>query len=105
MASITEKYTAHLFLYIMPDNYIICRINGNVFISIFSMLSRIICCSLIFFSKFEEGYNYIIFSVMTLLSLSSFVMYLVFYKEIRIKAINRILTNNPTDEIKIATEV
>ena len=105
IASITEKYTAHLFLYIMPENYIICRINGNVFISIFSMISRIICCALIFFSKYEDYYNYIIFIVMTLLSLVSFIFYIIFYKEIRIKAINRILTSNPTDEIKIATEV
>ena len=105
LASITEKYTAHLFLYIMPENYIICKINGNVFISIFSMISRIICCALIFFSKYEDYYNYIIFIVMTLLSLVSFIFYIIFYKEIRIKAINRILTSNPTDEIKIATEV
>ena len=105
LASITEKYTAHLFLYIMPENYIICRINGNVFISIFSMVSRIICCALIFFSKYEDIYNYIVFIVMTLLSLVSFIFYIIFYKEIRIKAINRILTSNPTDEIKIATEV
>ena len=89
----------------MPENYIICKINGNVFISIFSMISRIICCALIFFSKYEDYYNYIIFIVMTLLSLVSFIFYIIFYKEIRIKAINRILTSNPTDEIKIATEV
>ena len=105
LASITEKYAAHLFLYIMPDNYIICRIHGNVFINIFSMLSRIICCALIFFSKFEEYYNYIIFITMTFLCFLCFLLYIIFYQEIRIKAINRILTSNPTDEIKIATEV
>ena len=105
VASVTEKYAAHLFLYIMPENYIVCRINGNVFINIFSMISRIICCALIFLSRFDEIYNYIIFSVMTFLCFICFLLYLIYYKEIRIKAINRILTSNPTDEIKIATEV
>ena len=42
---------------------------------------------------------------MTFLSFISFLLYIIFYKEIRIKAINRILTNNPKDGIKIATEV
>ena len=41
IASITEKYVAHLFLYIMPENYIRCKINGNVFINIFSMIASL----------------------------------------------------------------
>ena len=105
ITSITEKYVAHLFLYIMPENYIICRINGNVFINIFSMISRIICSALLLLSIFEIEYKYIIFIVMTTLCFICFLLYGIFFKEIRIKAINRILKSNPTDEIKIATEV
>ena len=105
ITSITEKYVAHLFLYIMPENYIICRINGNVFINIFSMISRIICSALLFLSIFEIEYKYIIFIVMTTLCFICLLLYGIFFKEIRIKAINRILKSNPTDEIKIATEV
>jgi hypothetical protein len=104
IASITEKYVAHLFLYIMPENYIICKINGNVFINIFSMISRIICCCLILFSEFNS-YKYIIYIIMTSLCFICFLLYIIFFKEIRIKAINRILKSNPTDEIKIATEL
>jgi len=105
ITSITEKYVAHLFLYIMPENYIICKINGNVFINIFSMLSRIICCAVSLLSRFKDNYNYIMFTIMAALCLICFILYLIFFKEIRIKAINRILDSNPTDEIKIATEV
>ena len=105
ITNITEKYVAHLFLYIMPENYVICKINGNVFINIFSMLSRIICCTLLLLSKYKGDYNYIIFSTMAGLCFICFILYLIFFKEIRIKAINRILDNNPTDEIKIATEL
>ena len=89
----------------MPENYIICKINGNVFINIFSMLSRIICCAVSFLSRFKDNYNYIMFTIMAALCLICFILYLIFFKEIRIKAINRILDSNPTDEIKIATEV
>ena len=107
ITSITEKYVAHLFLYIMPENYKICRINGNVFISIFSMLSRILVGVLLILATIKNltVYNYIISSLMTALSFISFLMYIIFYKDLRIKAINRILKNNSADIIKIATEV
>ena len=107
ITNITEKYVAHLFLYIIPDSYKICKINGNVFINIFSMISRIVCCAmLIIIIKTDlKIYNLIIFCFMTGLSLISLLLYLIYYKEIRIKAINRIMKNNPKDEIKIATEL
>lgn len=105
VTSITEKYVAHLFLYIMPENYIICKINGNVFINIFSMISRIICCILILLSDLQNMYKYIICIPMISLCFISTLLYAIFFKEIRVKAINRILKSNPTDEIKIATEL
>ena len=105
ITSITEKYVAHLFLYIMPENYIICKINGNVFINIFSMISRIICCILILLSDLQSMYKYIICIPMISLCFISTLLYAIFFKEIRVKAINRILKSNPTDEIKIATEL
>ena len=105
VTSITEKYVAHLFLYIMPENYIICKINGNVFINIFSMISRIICCILILLSDLQSMYKYIICIPMISLCFISTLLYVIFFKEIRIKAINRILKSNPTDDIKIATEL
>ena len=107
VASITEKYVAHMFLYIMPENYIICRINGNVFISIFSMISRILCCFLLLIFQYDNFnvYNYTMFSIMTFLCFLCFLLYIIFYKELRIKAINRILKSKRNDEIKIPTEV
>ena len=107
VASITEKYVAHMFLYIMPENYIICRINGNVFISIFSMISRILCCFLLLIFQCDNFnvYNYTMFSIMTFLCFLCFLLYIIFYKELRIKAINRILKSKRNDEIKIPTEV
>ena len=75
VTSITEKYVAHLFLYIMPENYIICKINGNVFINIFSMISRIICCILILLSDLQSMYKYIICIPMISLCFISTLLY------------------------------
>ena len=96
-----------MFLYIMPENYIICRINGNVFISIFSMISRILCFFLLLIFQYDNFnvYNYTMFSIMTFLCFLCFLLYIIFYKELRIKAINRILKSKRNDEIKIPTEV
>ena len=107
LASISEKYTAHLFLYIIPDSYIICKIHGNVFISIFSMISRILCSGLLIIVNMNNTkvYNLTIYIVMTSLSFFSLLLYLIFYKEIRIKAIKRIMKNIPKDDIKVATEL
>ena len=107
MASITEKYAAHLFLYIIPESYILCCMHGNVLINIFSMISRILSSGLLIIINIQSirHFNVIIYSVMTGLSFISLLLYLIFYKDIRIKAINRIIKSIPKDTIKIATEV
>lgn len=108
LASITEKYTAHLFLYIIPDNYILCKIHGNVMINIFSMFSRILSSALLVLLSIKDFFNYfnvIIYIFMTSLCLISLILYSIFYSDIRVKAINRIIKSNPKDGIKIATEV
>ena len=107
LAIITEKYTAHLFLYIIPDNYKLCRIHGNVIINIFSMISRILCCGLLIIIESHESkdFSIIIYIFMTSLSFISLLLYLIFYKEIRVKAIKKNKKSNPKDDIKIATEV
>ena len=107
LASITEKYTAHLFLYIIPDNYTLCKIHGNVLINIFSMISRILSSGLLIIITIKDvrEFNKIIYIFMTSLSFISFLLYIIFYSDIRIKAINRIIKSKPKDDIKIATEV
>ena len=107
LASITEKYAAHLFLYIIPENYTLCKMHGNVLINIISMFSRLLCSSLLIILTVlnVKSFNVIIYSFMTGLSFISFLLYVIFYKDIRIKAINRIIKSNPKDGIKIATEV
>ena len=71
------------------------------------MISRIVCCAMLIIIIIIglKAYNLIIFSFMTGLSLISLLLYLIYYKEIRIKAIKRIMKNIPKDDIKIATEL
>ena len=107
ITNITEKYTAHLFLYIIPESYKICKINGNVFINILSMISRIVCCAMLIIIIVTDIdiYNLIIICFMTGLCLISLLLYLIYYKDIRIKAINRVMKNIPKHDIMIATEL
>ena len=108
IANLTQKYAAHLFLYIIPENYHLCKIHGNVLINIFSMLSMIISCSLVFFYDDPDDackYRYIILIIMTSLSFLSLIFYFIFYQDIRVKAIRRIMKDNTKDEVKVSTEV
>ena len=102
--NIIEKYATHFFNYIIPQNYIVCKIQGNTFINIISTLSRIIASALIFFAHYEH-YEIVIFILNIIFSLICTVLYFVFYSDIRIKSISRIITKQEKDEVKIATEI
>ena len=71
------------------------------------MLSRLLCSSLLIILNVSDikDFNTIIYIVMSCLSFISLLLYLIFYKDIRIKAINRIMKNMAKDDIKVATEV
>ena len=108
IANLTQKYAAHLFLYIIPENYHLCKIHGNVVINIFSMLSMIIPCNLVFlFKNIEDdsNYKYMILIIMASLSFLSLIFYFIFYQDIRVKAIRRIMKDSTKDVVKISTEV
>ena len=105
--NLTQKYTTHLFLYIIPENYKLCKIHGNIFINIVDMISRIVCGNLqIFLEVVEiETYEYIILIIITSLNILSLIVYLIFYQDIRVKAITRIMKDNVKDEVKVTTEI
>ena len=102
---IIEKYATHFFNYIIPQNYIICKIQGNIFINIFSVLSKIIACLLLIFFGKNNRYEMIIFILNIIFSFICTLLFLIFYSDIRIKSISRILTKQGKDEIKIATDI
>ena len=103
-SNIIEKYATHFFNYIIPQNYIICKIQGNIFINVISMISRIIASALIICFSFEN-YDIIIYILNIVFSLICTVLFLVFYSDIRIKSISRIMNKIGKDEVKVATEI
>ena len=107
LSNLTEKYAAHLFLYIIPENYYVCCTHGNIIINIFAMSSKILCSGLMIILDVLsfENYNYTMFITMTFLSFISLCLYLIFYQDIRVKAISRIMKKISKDDTKIATEL
>ena len=103
ISNIIEKYSTHFFEYIIPHNYIICKIQGNTFINIIATLSRIIAAALII--SFFNYYALMIYILIALFSLICTVLYFVLYSDIRIKSISRIITKQDKDQIKIATGI
>ena len=103
-SNIIEKYATHFFNYIIPQNYIVCKIQGNIFINIISMISRIFASILVMAGE-NEFYESIIFILNFIFSLICTVLFVVFYSDIRIKSISRILSEQGKDEIKIASEI
>ena len=103
-SNIIEKYATHFFNYIIPQNYIVCKIQGNIFINIISMISRIFASILVMAGE-NDFYEFIIFILNIIFSLICTILFVVFYSDIRIKSISRILSEQGKDEIKIASEI
>ena len=104
-SNILEKYSTHFFNYIIPQNYIVCKIQGNIFINVVSMLSRIIASILIMTLNDTNKLKILIFTLNIIFSFICAMLFFVFYSDLRIKSISRILTKQDKDEIKIATEI
>jgi len=105
LTNIIEKYATHFFYSVIPQDYSVCKIQGNILINIFSMLAKIISSVFLIILSDNENYNMIIYLSFTLLSLICLILFLVFYSDIRIKSISRIMDKLGKNEVKVATEV
>ena len=110
--NLIQKTSSHYFFNIIPNRYILCGIQGNVLINIISTIGRISSCGLFFMYEKNEGkeivteyFDIIYYSIMTLFSLISLLLYYIFYSDIRVKAISRIIKSHNKNEVKIATDV
>lgn len=101
-SNLVEKYISHLFMYIIPDNYVVCKMNGNILINFFSIFARIFSDLTIFD---EDDVNNIIFGIQIFFGLVANVLFWIFYKEIRVKAIKRVMKRISNDEMKMANEI
>ena len=69
------------------------------------MASRIVASILVMANKISVTYERLVFSLNIIFSFICPVLFLVFYSDIRIKSISRILSEQGKDEIKIASEI
>jgi hypothetical protein len=77
-----EKYSTHFFYSIIPQDYIVCKIQGNIFINVCSMLARIVpSIFIICFDTSYNSYDYIIYLSIFFLSFICLILFLVFYSE------------------------
>ena len=111
-SNLIQKTASHYFFNIIPNYYILCRIQGNVLINVISTIGRIFSSALLVayerneeYQIVDEFFNAFYYLIMTLLSLFSLLFYCIYYSDIRVKAISRIIKNDNKNEIKIATDV
>ena len=112
LSNMIQKTSSHYFINIIPNHYLLCCIQGNVFINIISTIGRISSGAFLLLYKineekkiFKEYFDIFYYSVMTLFSFISLLLYFVFYSDIRVKAISRIIKRTNKNEVKIATDV
>ena len=112
LSNLIQKTASHYFFNIIPSYYILCKIQGNILINIITTLGRIVSSGLLIayeknqeYEIVDEFFNVFYYIIMTLLSLLSLLFYCIYYSDIRVKAISRIIKNDNKNEIQIATDV
>ena len=112
LSNLIQKTASHYFFNIIPNSYILCKIQGNILINIITTIGRIVSSALLIayqknqeYEDIDEYFNAIYYMIMTLLSLLSLLFYCIYYSDIRVKEISRIIKNDNKDEIHIATDV
>jgi hypothetical protein len=112
LSNLIQKTASHYFFNIIPSYYVLCKIQGNTLINIITTIGRIISSALLFayeknqeYELVDEFFNAAYYTIMTLLSLFSLLFYCIYYSDIRVKAISRIIKKDNNNEVHIATDV
>ena len=112
LSNLIQKTASHYFFNIIPNSYILCKIQGNILINIITTIGRIVSSALLIayqknqeYEDIDEYFNALYYMIMTLLSLLSLLFYCIYYSDIRVKAISRIRKNDNKYEIHMATDV
>ena len=101
-----EKASSLFFSNIIPNEFNIFGINGNICINTISHIGRVIAAFspfLLTYMDFHKA-NLIYYSIMTFFSLISFIIFFIYYKDLRIKAISRII-HQQKPNLEVVTEI
>ena len=106
LARFVEKASSLFFSNIMPNEFNIFGINGNICINTISHIGRVLGAFLPFllaYTNFHKA-NIIFYSIMTCFSLISFIIFTIYYNDLRIKAISRII-HQQKPKMEVVTEI
>ena len=106
LARFVEKASSLFFSNIMPNEFNIFGINGNICINTISHIGRVLGAFLPFiinYMKIEKA-NIIFYSIMTFFSLISFIIFTIYYNDLRIKAISRVI-HQQKPKFEVVTEI
>ena len=101
-----EKASSLFFSNIIPNEFNIFGINGNICINTISHIGRVIAAFspfLLTYMDFHKA-NLIYYSIMTFFSLISFIIFFIYYNDLRIKAISRII-HQQKPNLEVVTEI
>jgi hypothetical protein len=101
-----EKASSLFFSNIFPNEFILCGMSGNMCINIISHIGRVIAAILPFLLHYFKFYtsNIIYYSIMLFFSLVSFIIFTIYYNDLRIKAISRVI-NQKKPKLEVTTEI
>ena len=106
LSTFLEKFSSSFFAKIIPSNYKACGIQGNMILNIFTNIGRMIGAAIISSKGFVHLsiFDVVVFSFLGALCLICFILGLIFYGDLRIKAISRILEKERKKSIQIPIE-
>ena len=106
LARFVEKASSLFFSNIMPNEFNIFGINGNICINTISHIGRVLGAFLPFIIDYmdKSKVNIIFYSIMTFFSLISFIIFTIYYNDLRIKAISRVI-HQQKPKFKVVTEI
>ena len=106
LARFVEKASSLFFSNIMPNEFNIFGINGNICINTISHIGRVLGAFLPFLLAYMDFHNanIIFYSIMTFFSLISFIIFTFYYNDLRIKAISRII-HQQKPKFEVVTEI
>ena len=106
LARFVEKASSLFFSNIMPNEFNIFGINGNICINTISHIGRVLGAFLPFLLAYMDFHNanIIFYSIMTFFSLISFIIFTFYYNDLRIKAISRII-HQQKPKMEVVTEI
>ena len=107
LSTFLEKFSSSFFAKIIPSNYKACGIQGNMILNIFTNIGRMIGAAIISSKGFVRLsiFDVVVFSFLGVLCLICFILGLIFYGDLRIKAISRILEKERKKSIQIPIEI